>query len=40
MEAMSELGEVYEPNPATVDWHRKRFEAFKALQNVGRTIQL
>ena len=39
MEAMSELGEIYQPDPSTADWHLQRFEAFKALQNVGRAIR-
>jgi len=39
MEAMSKLGDVYQPNPDTADWHNRRFVAFKALQDVGRAIR-
>lgn len=39
MDAMSELSEICVPDPATVDWHLKRFVAFKALQKVGREIR-
>ena len=39
MEAMSELGEIYEPNRETVSWHNRRFDAFNALQKVGRAIR-
>ena len=39
MQAMSELGDVYQPNKETADWHAQRFEAFQALQNVGRAIR-
>ena len=39
MEAMSELGDIYEPNRETADWHSRRFNAFNALQKVGRAIR-
>ena len=38
MRAMSALGEVHEPNPATRDWHEARFKAFELLQETGRKI--
>ncbi|MBR0688236.1 FGGY-family carbohydrate kinase [Bradyrhizobium manausense] len=39
MLAMSVLGEVHEPQAALADWADRRFEAFEALQKVGRTIR-
>jgi D-ribulokinase len=39
MEAMSSLGETYVPRPDSADWHGRRFTAFEALQQVGRTIR-
>jgi D-ribulokinase len=39
MEAMSSLGEIYAPRPDLSDWHGRRFAAFEALQQVGRTIR-
>ncbi len=38
MSAMSELGEVYPPDPAVTGWHDSRFVAFEKLQAVGREI--
>lgn len=38
MSAMSALGEVHQPNPATREWHDRRFEAFELLQSAGRKI--
>jgi len=38
MSAMSALGEVHQPNPATREWHDRRFEAFELLQATGRKI--
>jgi D-ribulokinase len=39
MSAMSELGEVYQPDGARSDWHQKRFAAFELLQRTGREIR-
>ncbi|HTM76422.1 MAG TPA: FGGY family pentulose kinase, partial [Devosia sp.] len=39
MQAMSEIGETYQPNAALSDWHASRIEAFAALQTVGRTLR-
>uniref|UniRef100_UPI00237BCE25 FGGY-family carbohydrate kinase n=1 Tax=Arvimicrobium flavum TaxID=3393320 RepID=UPI00237BCE25 len=36
---MSELGDVYRPDPAVAAWHQSRFGAFEMLQAVGRRIQ-
>ena len=38
MSAMSELGEVYQPDAALAGWHNRRFFAFEKLQAVGREI--
>jgi D-ribulokinase len=38
MSAMSRLGEIHTPQPDLAIWHEKRFNAFQALQSVGRTI--
>lgn len=38
MSAMSELGNVRQPDPAVATWHAKRFAAFQKLQAVGRDI--
>ncbi len=38
MTAMSELGDVYLPDPQLRHWHDRRFAAFEALQRVGRDI--
>jgi len=39
MSAMSEMGETYQPNPASIAWHERRFRAFEMLQQVARTIK-
>jgi D-ribulokinase len=39
MSAMSELGEIYRPQPALAEWHAKRFKAFELLQGAGRAIR-
>ncbi|CAN7173217.1 FGGY-family carbohydrate kinase [Rhizobium sp. LjRoot254] len=39
MSAMSELGEIYRPQPAVADWHDRRFKAFELLQGAGRAIR-
>jgi D-ribulokinase len=39
MEAMSEIGDVHQPDLSTKAWHEKRFAAFEALQGVGRGIR-
>jgi len=39
MSAMSELGEIYHPQPQLADWHSRRFKAFELLQSAGRTIR-
>jgi D-ribulokinase len=39
MEAMSEIGDVHQPDLSTKAWHDKRFVAFEALQGVGRGIR-
>ena len=39
MEAMSEIGDVHQPDLSTKAWHDKRFAAFEALQGVGREIR-
>ena len=39
MNAMSELGETYQPNEAYAGWHASRFQAFELLQKAGRTIR-
>ncbi|SFT54541.1 FGGY-family carbohydrate kinase [Mesorhizobium sp. YR577] len=39
MSAMSELGELYHPEPALAVWHARRFEAFELLQAAGRAIR-
>ncbi len=39
MSAMSELGELYHPEPTLADWHARRFEAFELLQHAGRAIR-
>jgi D-ribulokinase len=38
MSAMSELGDVRQPDPATAAWHAKRFAAFQKLQALGREV--
>lgn len=38
MSAMSELGDVRQPDPATAEWHAKRFVAFQKLQALGREV--
>lgn len=40
MSAMSELGEVHEPNAEMRAWHAGRFKAFEDLQSVARRIRL
>ncbi|WP_439409541.1 FGGY-family carbohydrate kinase [Bradyrhizobium sp. DASA03076] len=39
MEAMSALGEIHTPHAALAGWNEKRFAAFEALQQVGRSIR-
>jgi D-ribulokinase len=39
MEAMSALGEIHQPKAALADWNDKRFKAFEALQQVGRSLR-
>ncbi|MDB5551573.1 MAG: FGGY-family pentulose kinase [Rhizobium sp.] len=39
MSAMSELGEIYRPQPALADWHERRFKAFELLQQAGRAVR-
>ncbi|WP_298878312.1 FGGY-family carbohydrate kinase [uncultured Bradyrhizobium sp.] len=39
MEAMSALGEIHLPHAALASWNDKRFAAFEALQQVGRSIR-
>jgi D-ribulokinase len=39
MAAMSELGDLYMPQPRLEAWHDKRFRAFEVLQNAGRRIR-
>ena len=39
MSAMSEIGEIYHPAPASAEWHDKRFRAFERLQQTGRAIR-
>jgi len=39
MSAMSELGETYQPNPASAGWHERRFKAFEMLQQAARAIR-
>lgn len=39
MEAMSALGEIHQPDAALANWNVKRFAAFEALQEVGRSIR-
>jgi D-ribulokinase len=39
MSSMSEIGEIYHPNPALTAWHEKRFKAFEMLQQVARSIR-
>nr|WP_249161121.1 FGGY-family carbohydrate kinase [Bradyrhizobium manausense] len=39
MEAMSALGEIHSPQAALADWNDRRFAAFEALQQVGRSIR-
>jgi D-ribulokinase len=39
METMSTLGETYVPQRDLADWHGRRFAAFEALQEIGRTIR-
>lgn len=38
MSAMSELGDVRQPDPVTAEWHAKRFVAFQRLQALGRDV--
>src|SRR5690606_33156621 len=38
MSAMSALGEVHQPNPATRKWHEARCKALELLQETGRKI--
>ena len=39
MTSMSEMGEIYRPNPASAEWHEKRFKAFEILQQAARSIR-
>jgi D-ribulokinase len=39
MSAMSEIGEVYEPQAPLTAWHEKRFAVFEALQTAARSIR-
>ncbi|MDA9438559.1 ribulokinase [Bradyrhizobium sp. CCBAU 51745] len=39
MEVMSALGEIHTPHAALAGWNEKRFAAFEALQQVGRSIR-
>ncbi|CAM5324243.1 FGGY family carbohydrate kinase [Mycolicibacterium aubagnense] len=39
MDAMSELGETYQPNAAHAGWHANRFQAFELLQKAGRAVR-
>jgi D-ribulokinase len=39
MQAMTELGDVYRPNPDLVSWHTVRSRAFGQLQQVARLIR-
>jgi D-ribulokinase len=39
MAAMSELGELYRPSAASVDWQARRFDAFELLQRAGQAIR-
>jgi len=39
MSEMSELGEIYRPQPLLADWHARRFKAFELLQAAGRAIR-
>ena len=39
MSSMSELGEVYRPDPGLAGWHQRRFEAFELLQRTARSIR-
>jgi D-ribulokinase len=39
MSAMSELGDVYTPDPAVASWHSWRLGAFEKLQRTGREIK-
>ena len=38
MSAMSELGKLWQPDPAVATWHAKRFVAFQKLQAIGREV--
>ncbi|MDX8465147.1 FGGY-family carbohydrate kinase [Mesorhizobium sp. VK23B] len=38
MSAMSEVGEVYPPNPSLAAWHDRRFEAFERLQAAALSV--
>ena len=38
MSAMSELGDVRQPDPAVATWHAKRLVAFQKLQALGREV--
>ena len=38
MSAMSELGDIHNPDPAVAPWHSKRLGAFEKLQGIGREI--
>jgi D-ribulokinase len=38
MSAMSELGDIHNPDPAVARWHSKRLGAFEKLQAIGREI--
>ncbi len=39
MSSMSTMGEIYRPDPASAEWHEKRFKAFEMLQQVARSIR-
>ena len=39
MSAMSEMGEVCKPSPASAGWHARRYDAFLALQTAARAIR-
>lgn len=38
MHAMSALGDIHQPDPATRDWHEARFKSFELLQQAGQGI--
>ena len=39
MSAMSELGEIYRPQPELTSWHERRFVAFEDLQAAARRLR-